>query len=118
MNYPAVPLCVPEDVLSVLARLASEAYQLRWITNATSEDYVLASDLLNEVEAISRWAATANTVPVVLAVVHRFLAEYYECIAIVPRSINIRQDPAWLRLRLVAERTLKELGHTIPANLM
>jgi hypothetical protein len=111
------PLHVPDDVLLVLGRLASEPYQLRWIVHGTADEYVLASELINNVEAIARWAATATTMPRILAIIHKFLARYYECLESMPRDIDTQKDRAWLDLRAAAEQALQGLGQMIPDNL-
>lgn len=111
------PFYVPERVLIVLGRLASEQYQLRWIVNGTVDKHVLPSELLNDVEAVSRCAAAANTAPHVLALIHRLLAVYYESLESLPQEIDVQQNRSWLELRLAAQQTLQGLGHQIPDHL-
>lgn len=114
MSEAPQPSYLPGNVLAVLGRLASEPYQLRWIVNATASEYVLPDDLVNDVHAVARWAAAANTMPKILATVHRFLAEFYECVGLLPDDIDVQRDAAWLRIREAAARTLRQLGHEIP----
>lgn len=66
---------------------------------------MLASDLLEDVGFVVRWAGTANTMPGILAVIHAFLAEYYCCLDAMPDALDVENDAVWQRLRFALSRT-------------
>lgn len=112
------PAYLPDDVASALGAMASERYQRRWIVNGTVEGgYITTADMLCDIDRVARWAGTTPTMPWILAIVHRFLAVFYECLDKLPKDIDIERDATWIRMRDAAALALTQLGHPIPEDI-
>jgi hypothetical protein len=120
MNAPNSPTLNFQHVVAQIASLASLPYQERYIVNGTKDEYLLSSELLEDVSSLrysfdraENRSVLTDAQRVSLGALIQLIDEVYKYLPewkSHAQTAEIASDSTWQTIRVAANDTLKEFG--------